>query len=271
MSEQITFFKKNKIDLSSPNITITVTDAVATNTGQDFIDFVRNRKNTSAWLTTESTDAANTTLIISMDLGKDVDSIFLLNHNLKAYTIKYWNGSAYVDFSTPISETINTSITNNYNFTSVNTDKIQIIITGTQVADEDKKISQIIVTEKLGQFASWPEIKKLTNSTNKKINRALSGKVHVVETVGAFSCSLSVKILSDDNDLSLIETIYNKNEGVLIWICGGDEAQFSSKRIGYRLQDIFLVRPTDEYDPTFYRGIYLSGIKTSITFQESIE
>jgi len=96
------FFRKNRIDLDVDGITITVTDATATDKGDNFVDFVRNRKNSSGWATTGSNDAANTEFLIVSTDEYSLTDIFLFNHNFKAYTIQYWNGSSFVDFSTPI-------------------------------------------------------------------------------------------------------------------------------------------------------------------------
>lgn len=270
MAEQIYFFKKNYIDLTFDGVTITVTDTVASNKGQDFVDYIRNRKNSSAWLTTGSTDAANTTLEVDWGSSKELNSIILIGHNFKAFTVQYWTGVAWADFSTAIAETTNTAETNYYSFDSVNTTKIQIIITGTQVADADKILKQLIATDEIGQLNGWPVIKRPTASTNKSISRSLSGKVYVAEGIGAFSCQLTVENWNNDADLTIIETVYEAGEGVHVWLCGGDEDQFSSKRVGYRLEDLYFMRPTDEYRPEFFRGLYQTGIKFQMKLEEAI-
>ena len=173
-------------------------------------------------------------------------------------------------FLTVISETTNTEVTNAYSFTSVQTNKIKIIITGCQVVDADKVLRQLIVTELIGQLAGWPIIKTPTVSTNKTINKSLSGKVYVSEGVGAFSCQLEVTNWNSDADMTIMEEIYDKGEGVLVWLCGGDETQFSTIRHGYRLEDIYFMRPTNEYRPEFYKGLYQTGIKFKMKLQEAI-
>ncbi|RLA59598.1 MAG: hypothetical protein DRQ89_13850 [Epsilonproteobacteria bacterium] len=274
MSAQIRFFNKNKIDLSLlDSVTITITDATATNTGQDYVDFMRNRNNTSAWLTTDSNDAANTEIEVLLGDTKEVSNIILVSHNLKAYTIQYWNGSAYVDFSTIISETTNTETTNLHTFTTVTTDQIKIIITGTQTADADKQIKQLIITDEVasGQLEGWPIIKRPRHSTNKKISTMLSGKVNVVESVGGFGMDLTVRNWNIDADLDLVEEIYFGNRGVLVWLSGGDETQFSRAHIGYRKEDLFLMRVVNDYTPEFRSGIYSTGIKVNMKLRESID
>lgn len=272
MSEQIRFFKKNKIDLSNSSSSIAVTDTVALNNGSDFVDFLRNRKNSSAWVTTGSTDAALTQLDVTIGGLQTIDSILLVLHNFKAFTIQYWSGIAWLDFSTPIAETVNTDDNSFFQFDAVSTDKIRIIIQGTTVVDADKIMRQLIITEELGQLNSWPLIKNPKTSSSKVVNKMLSGKINLVESIESFSTTLDVKVLSNETDLDLIEEIHTRRQGVLLWLGGGDEAQFrAGVRIGFRNEDIYLVRAVDDYNPERYKGIYTSGIKFKMKLQESVQ
>lgn len=271
MSQQIKFFEKSKADLSNSNCSITVTDAVATNTGQAFVDYVRNRNNFSAWMTTGSTDAADTTLEIDFVDEWTIGEILLIGHNFKAFTIKY-DDSGWTDFTAAINETTNSDSTTHFSVTPVETSKIQIIITGCQVVDAEKVLKQLIITKKLGtgQFEGWPMMRKPVISTNRRISKMLSGKVNVTEGVEAYSVDLNVRNWSSDTDLTILETIYFKRQGVLVWPCGGDADQFGSERKAYKLEDIFLMRPINEWSPEWYKGIYTSGMKINMKLSESV-
>jgi len=273
MSQQIRFFDKSAIDLGNDAASINVTDTTATNNGQSFVDFMRNRNNSSSWMTTGSNDAANTTLVFQFGDVRDIKDIMIVGHNLAAYTLKYWDGiSAYVDFATPISVSGSTDFVTHHQVTEVSTDSIQLVITGAQVVDADKSIRQFIITNRVGtgQLDGWPVIKNATHSTNKKISSMLSGKVNVVESVGAFACELTVTNWNIDDDLSIIEEIYFGKRGVLVWLSGGDEDQFSHKRVGYRLEDIFLMRAVNDYQPDWAAGLYTSGIIMQLKLREAI-
>ena len=269
---QIRFFKKSRLDLSNDLASITITDAVATNNGQTFVDFMRNRNNVSAWMTTGSTDAALTTIETNFTDERDIDSIMILCHNLADYTVKYWDGASFVDFAVPIAVTANTSINSFHKVTKVTTSRIQIIIQGTMVADDDKKIKQLIMTESLvtGQFEGWPIIKNPRHSTNRKVSNMLSGKVNVVESVGAFSCDLSVANWSKDSDLNIVEEIYLGKRGVLVWLSGGDDSQFLFRRFGYREEDIYFMRAINDYSPTWRSGVYVNGVKINLKLKEAV-
>lgn len=270
MSSQIIFFEKNKFDIDNESASITVTDAVAYNNGSDFLNRLRNRDNRSAWMTTDSTDAANTQLDI--DLGEDefITDIILIKHNFKSYTIQYWNGSSYINFSTVIAPTNDTNSTTHYNFNKIETDKIRIIITGTQVADEDKELFQLIITDRIAQLEGWPEISGVEFDTSKRVTKMLSGKINMVESYEAFSFNLSLPVHSGAADNAVFKNLYERRAGFLVWLSGGDEAQFKALTKGYRLEDIYLVRPTNDFSAELYKGLYKSGVKVNLQFKECI-
>lgn len=271
MSGQIKFYKKNHVDVDRVNPSIVVTDPVATNAGNDFVKFLRNRNNNSGWNTSGSTDAANTEIFIDLRDFQKVDMIMLVRHNFKNFLIEYWDLGA-ADFVTYLNVVNNTDKTT-FIEKSVYTNQIKITITGTMIADDDKTMRQLIVTEKFfsGEFVGWPEIKSPVTSFNKKTTDMISGKVRVVETRGAFSCSLEVKLLKIDEDLTMIENIYYNREGVLMLLSGGDEDQFTNRRVGYRNEDIVLVRPTNELELPYVKGIYTAGIKIRMKLEETVK
>jgi len=262
-AEQILFLNKNVADFSDDNV------AAAASQGNDYASFALNRSNNSAWMTTSSVDSDNTTWEVDLVDDHYITDILLLKHNFKAFTIQYWDGAAYVDFSTPISETVNAEDTSHFTFDSQNTTKIKITITGTQVANSDKQLFQFIATTQIGQLDGWPIIKP-TILRNRKLIKMLSGKIEVKESIGAFKADLSVKILSNDADLTIVESLFASNEGFLVWLCGGDEDQFRSERIGYRLEDIYLMKCTNEWKPLLYKGLYQAGMKVDLKLSEVV-
>jgi hypothetical protein len=131
-------------------------------------------------------------------------------------------------------------------------------------------MSQLIATSKLGQLTGWPIIGKPLISRNLIENKMLSGKSHILQNVGYYSASLSVANWSSDTDLSIVEAMYASSEGFLYWPCGGDEGQFRSRRQGYRMEDIFLVRCKNEFSPEWAKGLYQSGIKMQLDLVEVI-
>lgn len=267
----ILFFEKSKIDLSlSTTVTITITDATATDTGSDNVDNLRNRKNTDGWATTGSNDAANTQVDIDMGEAHDITDIFLLRNNFDSYTIQYYNGSSYTDFSTAINESGNTEQDQRHSFTSVNCRLIRMIITGTMTADDDKFLSQFVVTNEIGQFTTGFKIDKATASKNRITTESLSGKVWVKRNIGAFSCTLSKNNVINTTDLTIVESLFDYYYGFLVWLCGGSTTQFRTQRIGYRRRDLFLMNVTNEYTPQWDGGFYEHGTNIKIKLVESL-
>lgn len=269
MASQITFYRKNIIDLDEVNPSITITDAVATNTGQDSVDFLRNRNNITGWLTSGSTDAANTQMEVYLGDYYDVDFVELVEHNFQDYLIEYNDAaSGYLTYENVTGKTESTSI--HTKTTAVTTNKIRITITACQTTDADKEMRQLIITSKLHQFNGWPVIKKPVHSQSKKTSKMLSGKVNIVERRGAFSCELDIRLTSDSSDLDFHQSLYERTTGVLMLISGGDETQFRTLNKGYRNKDIVLVRPTDEYENPFYKGVYQNGVRVRMKLAESV-
>ncbi len=73
-----------------------------------------------------------------------------------------------------------------------------------------------------------------------------------------------------DADLSLVEQFYFGRKGFLIALSGGDENQFSHLRVGYRKEDLYVMRVVDDYQPEWASFIYNNGIKLKMTLRESI-
>lgn len=262
MSQQIIFLKKNKADYNDSAVSVTASQA------SSFAPFVQRRSNEYGWMTTGSVDADNTTLTCDFGQLQTLTNIILVKHNFKSFTIKYYDGASYQNFSTTIAETVNTDNTSRFSFNSVSTTKIQITIAGTQTANAEKQLYQLIATELLGQLVAWPVIDNPVFDRNKRNNRMLSGKLNIGINSGAFMCDLMVSNWSSSADLSLIETLYNSSNGFLVWLCGGDESQFRSERIGYRLEDFFLMKLADNYSPKFVEGLYKTGLELRLSLVE---
>jgi len=129
------FFNTNQIE-SFNSITVSSGDAKKS--------YLYDRNFSTKWQSAGSNDVTTETIEIVWATEKTIDRISLITHNLKSYTIQYWNGSAYADFSTPISESANTATSNFHSFNSVSTLKIKLSATTTITADAQKEISELL-------------------------------------------------------------------------------------------------------------------------------
>jgi hypothetical protein len=262
MAQQIICLEKNKADFSYDSVVVTASQ------GQVTASYVQDRSNSTAWVTTGSVDADNTTLEVDFGDLQEIDKIILVQHNFKAYTLKYWNGSTYVDFSTPINVSGNATETKSHSFTAVETTKLLLTITGTMVVNSDKYLYQFIATQVIGQFNGWPILQDAMISKNKRVSKMLSGKTDIANNLGGFSIRARIKVTNDATDRALVESLFNSSEGFLFWPCGGDESQFSYANQGYRLEDIFLMRCQNDFSVEFRDGIYVLGIEIDMKLIE---
>lgn len=265
MASQIMYFEKSKCDISNPLVSITASQGATT------ARYALNRNNYSAWLTTASMDADNTTLEVNFGEEQDISSIVLIEHNFKSFKVEYWNGAAYVAMPTPIDVTNSQETTSWFQFQKTKTEKLKLTVRGTKTANQDKQLFQFIATNKIGQFEGWPKINNPVHTRNRKINKMLSGKSSITENLGAFSFDIAVPNWRSDVDLTILERLYNYGDAFLVWLCGGDESQFSSQRTGYRRQDFYLMRCANDYEPEWAGGIYSSGLNIKVKFVEVVD
>lgn len=264
----IKFFRKNIIDLDNTVPSVTITDGTATDTGQDFVDLMRNRNINDGWMTTGSTDAGTTTMVVSFGETRSFTDIILSGHNLKSYTLKYHDGTSYVDFSSAIAPTTNTASSTHHQFTEVQTSALQLRMLGTMVPNSDKYIRQFIVTELYGSFTIEPEVQPQFDK-DRKVTKFLSGKSYVAKSVGGFNCRIRMKNAGANSaDLTLVERLFNSYEGFLVWICGGDTSQFELVREGYRLEDIYLMDLVNEYTPEYIESRWYQGLPIDMKLVE---
>lgn len=261
-ASQVIFFNKNSADFTNLGVSLTATEA------NTYIANVQKRSNNIGWMTSGSVDANNTTITCNFNDLVTLTDIILVNHNFKSFTVKYWNGSAWTDFSTPISETASTDSTSGYYFNSVSCTQIQIIITGTQIANADKRMTQLIATSRIGKLFGWPVIQQPTFDLNKRNSTMLSGKKNIGVNLGGFQCKLSVSNWSNDSDLTIVENLYASGSPFLVWLGGGVETQFSSVRKGYRKQDLFYMKCANNLSPEWANGLYKSGMAIEIELVE---
>lgn len=271
MGSQIKFYEKNYIDIDNELGAISASDTVATNDGQLGVNFLRNRNNRSGWITNDSDDTAITQLIFNIGDIKPVDTIALIGHNFKEYDIRYIDSfGAFIDLLTETNDAKENTI---LEFEEIQTSAIYLRIYATQVANEDKRMNQTIITNKfgVGQLEGYPVIKNPRFDKNRKVSNMLSGKLYIAESLGGFSCSLDVESYNSDRDTSLFEDFYETRRSLLVNLSGGDEDQFLFKRNGYLNSNFFLMRPVNNYQPEWDKGVYTTGIKFSMKLEEVVK
>jgi hypothetical protein len=106
-----------------------------------------NRDKDSSW---QSSGANSDATAVQMDItfyegdtaiNREIDRLILINHNLKNFTIYYWDGSTYQTWLTVSGETAVNSV---IELSSQTTAKARIIATATQTTNAEKTIAECI-------------------------------------------------------------------------------------------------------------------------------
>lgn len=273
------FFEKNKIDLSlGSQVSISVTDAIASSTGSDYVDYLRNRSNDSGWATTDSTDAALTQLDILFGESRDIDTLFALRQNFKAYTCQYaLAAGALTDFSIPVNVAGNAEPDKYHRFDLVSADRLRLIVAGTFVADDDKFCAQLIATKCIGQLATiQPRITKLEVSRNRRRVRVLSGKSRVQRNIGSVGFTIKKPNVTSGADLTLLENLHEYYDGFLVWPNADADnslpvyAPKLNARTFWRRRDIYLMNVASELSPEWNDGRYANGMDVDVDLVEVV-
>ena len=269
--QQVRVYNSPVSDIINDNFSIVITDSVASDNGQSISNFMRNRNLTSAWITTESNDSANTMIECIISDTSTVSDIFLVVHNFKDFDIDYFDGVAWVNIASVtgnIDDFYHAELT-----TPVITTKVRVIIYSTIIADSDKILTRLIITSKMGvgQFSSWPVVKNSTQGLIKKDSVMLSGKHRISQSVGSYSVRLDWKGVTTQDDVDIIEQMFLGRKSFLLWISGGSETQFRFKITGYRRKDFYTVKPRKDYIADFYKGIYSAMLTQGIDLVEVVD
>lgn len=116
--------------------------------------------------------------------SRTIDTLFLLNHNLKTWTLYYWNGSAWTSATSQAAD----ATTSRYvSFGSVSCTKVKLSATATMTPNQEKSIGEIVLcgtTLAAADIASydtkWREKTKEVvlgdGSIHRVLTRAVSGR-----------------------------------------------------------------------------------------------
>lgn len=273
----IKFFKRSKNLFSEGTL-------INASSGDASSQYAVDKNNFTFWRSVGSDDLTTETITITFSDTYTIDRIFLIEHNWKDFLIKYYNGSSYVHFSsvvgingskTDITETAFSQAGSYYEFASVSTNSIQITVNKTQVANDEKYISQIICTEELGTLQGYPIIGGLEHDRNIRKKEMLSGKILMVKSEESFKTDLKFQNYppSLSNDIDLMYSLHDLEEPFLIWLCGGRYgSNYFRKQIrGFRLQDIYQMQITSPIKNSYSENIYSAPVNFTVKLDEVID
>ena len=234
------------------------------------------------WESFGSDDLTEETITITLKNKTDINRLFLTDMNLKNFSIKYKDGlGVYVDFTTvigvngvesaTIAETDYSYSTAYFEFDSVNTDSFLIEALETQVPDEEKAITGFISTSEIGTFQGFPRVQP-ESSRNETKARALSRRYVIQKTYETNKVKINFKSHPFQNDLDILDFIFDSEIPFLVFPCGGRTGSpyFKVDQKTWGLDDVFNMQTVGKMKNEFEKGVYTLGFKKAITLEEHI-
>ena len=263
MAEQILFLRKNNLDQEVTAATIGVT-GIATSLGDS--SFLRNRSNSNGLAIT----AATSDIVITCNFAGAVSitNFMMVYTDVVNYLLEYKLATATVNpvIKKQYSATVRSQNTYFKEYERFQADQLIITITDRG----DRRIAQLIVSDMIGRLNAWAEITNPEISSSLSTGKMINGKSYILEGQRSFSVELKVDFHKDPDDMSLLDQLFNTHEGFLTLLCGGDQSAFFYPLEGYRLQDIYLMRPSIPLQPDLYKAIYVTGMVTKIKLVEVV-
>ena len=274
MTGGISFFEQNKALFSKGALCVASSNVADEN-------LILGTNKSYSWESIGSDDATPETLTITLDDPAEISRLFLIGHNFKSYKVEYWNGSAFVDFAgvtglynyadTEINETAFVNDTSYYEFTPVTTQIIKITAYTTQIADEQKMLNQVIVTNEIGTLKGFPAMSGIKLDRNDQRDEAISGRVHIVRGYESAAFSLDLSTYPYQEDIDILDELHTLDTPFIAWLCGGKPEQFRLNQRGFRAKDVYQMKMSGTITNGFYQNIYILGAEQQYSFIEVIQ
>lgn len=260
------------------------TFVVSASSANESVGRAFDRNKVTYWRSTGSDDTVTETITVTWGSAVTFDRLFLIDHNFKEYNVQYDVAGVWTHFASVVgidgslanlSETTFADDSSYYEFTPVTTTGLRIQVVKTQVADEDKYISQVVVTTELGTLQGYPDIQGIEWDRNERSKKMLSGKSLTLKSEETFKCTLNFKnyppSLSDDVDLMF--QLFDIEETFLVWLCGGRRGSdyFRKQLRGWRLRDLFSMQTVGKIAPDYTSNSYVLPVNFKISFVESVD
>ena len=268
----VKFFENNKALFRDGSTASATTNDSAAKFMLDISKYTR-------WESIGSNDITTEVITINLSGTENIDRLFLIDHNFKSFNIKYNGGSDFTNVRNldgelvgGIVETTYDKNTAYYEFDSVDVETITIEIETTQTVDADKYMTQFIATAELGTLAGFPRIQNVRHNRNLKGSKALSGRNVIQKGHETTSFRLNFKTYPVQADIDLAETLHEREESFLVWLCGGRYGSdyFTIEQRGWRLEDVYNMQLSRPLNANYERGIYQNGVNTSLPLVEVI-
>lgn len=254
----ISFYEKSFIDIDEMSVTVTASS-------NDIYSFkLRDRRKTTFWLSSNSNDLTTETLICDFGSIKSLDFIGFVLFNFKNFRIYYDVLGTWTLLETITNNAIETIFKAYPTFI---TQKIKIEIDTTFVTNEQKKLTELIISQKLGTLEGTPDL-KVTLDKNKVIKNLLRGKIKVIDNDEVIDLTFDFETYPNQNDTQLIQSLIDRFNPFYITLTDGQENLFTYKLKGFLDSDIRLYTVVSKFTPEYWKNVFTLAPSFSVSFSE---
>jgi hypothetical protein len=231
------------------------------------------------WISSGSNDSTTETLVITLPVSTEISRLFLIDHNLKAFTVKYGAGAGS-DFAgvtgldsysgSLISVSNFARDTAYFEFTPVTTNRLILSMTTTQTVNAEKYLNQFIVTNEIGTLEGYPKINNVSLDRNSRREEAISGRFQIQKGYEIAGFDLSLSTYGKQDDLDILDQLHDRETPFLAWLCGGKPDQFRLKQRGFRAKDLYQMQIDRALRNSYDKNVYVMGVNQSYSFLEVI-
>lgn len=233
--------------------------------------------NVFKWESSGSDDLTTETYTVTLPSVISFSRLFLVNHNFKKFQVKYGASLDFVNVLGLDSYSANNidvtgfeRNTSYFEFDAVSTDTIILTIDTAQIVDAEKFLTQFIVTNELGTFEGYPQLKSLALNRDSKKQKAISGRLHIQKGYESASFKLDLKRYPKQNDIDLLDDLHERETPFLTWLCGGLPDQFRIKQRGFLVENLYNMQIDMALKNSYDKNVYLLGVNQSYSFVEVV-
>jgi len=291
ISGGIKFYEENEASIKK--------EATATaTTNPEYAEYMLTDDLTTRWESGPSDDATVETIEVRFQTVVSINRLFLIEHNFKSVLIEYdaagmWQIPTHVigingDHRFFLKTALNQFLTDDSGrylfcgpelypstyceFDTVVTSKIRLTVEKTQIPNSTKYLTRFVATNEIGTLQGYPAITNLMHTRQTHGLKTPSGKFNV--NYGKKRCSFDLEFAPCQNqdDLTLIETLFERNSAFMVWLCGGrtGEVYFPRKFSGFDLRDLYTMKIVSDLSAGYTGDIYLNGVNMTVSFVESV-
>jgi hypothetical protein len=257
---------------------------ITASSGNSSSGYMLDRNPDTRWRSVSSDDTTTETITITF-ASSAISRLLFLDINWKQFTVKYNSGGTWTDLAavagldssggSAISETVFADDTAYYEFTEVTTTGIQITVTKTQTANQEKYCAQMIATSEIATLLGWPIISSVQADRSIRKQKTLSGKVSVIKSLESVAINMDFENYPSSStynaDMDVIMELHDREDPFIVWLCGGRRGSYFGYILrGFRLRDAITMQISEALDLSYTNSIYKGSLNASVKFEEHI-